>query len=100
MDNTWPSDGMATAKMPQDNKIIEQLCDALAQEISHAEKSVVSITDRLVGVLREEYPQPTDPQDIKYPGGESPFARKLQEFCQRVEQIGDSVNRLRNRIEL
>jgi hypothetical protein len=97
-----PSDYETTKEAVQmpERKIIEQLTDSLHQELMHIEKAIASLTDRLVGVLGDGYPVNTDPQDIKYPGGESPLAKQLQEFCLRAEAMGDSINRLRDRIEL
>ena len=87
------------APMPE-RKIIESLTGGLHQELMHIEKAIVSLTDRLVGVLGDGYPSNNEPQDIKYPGGESPLAKQLQEFCLRAETLGNAINRLRDRIEL
>ena len=92
-------DTQAAVKMPE-RKIIEQLTGSLHQELMHIEKAIASLTDRLVGVLGDSYPAVNEPQDIKYPGGESPLAKQLQEFCLRAEAMGDSINKLRDRIEL
>jgi hypothetical protein len=92
-------DSPQQAKMPE-RKIIEHLCDALVQEIGHVEKAIVTLTDRLTGVLAQDYPGPTEPRDVKFPGGDSPLAHKLQEFCLRVESIGDNINNIRSRVEL
>ena len=91
-----------TAGMPEPSprKIVEELMGMLDQEIMHAQKAVVSLNDRLASVISAPHPETTIPKDVKFPCGDSALATTLRDYCLRIETLGDSLNQLRNRIEL
>lgn len=93
--------GMKATSPERGASIVEEWLMTLGQGISHLEKSVSSLTNRLEPVMSPDVPRNSDPNPgPMVPGGSSTLVMHLKEFYARVEALGDDLIRLNQRIEL